>query len=214
MKNKTGNVKYTKAYRVWDSMKQRCYNPNDDKYKNYGARGIKVCDEWLHDSKAFMKWAYENGFDETKSQKEQSIDRIDVNGNYEPSNCRFTNARVQANNKTNNVLITFNGKTQTLAEWSRETGIQEGTIRFRMKSGWSVRDALTTPVQKQKKREKNYQIEYKGKSHTMTEWANIIGCRVATLRRRLYSGWSIERALETPIGADKWHRTQEINKAV
>ena len=87
-----------RVYKTWESMKARCYNPNDGKYEKYGGRGIKVCEEWLGKDGArnFAKWAYENGFDENKHQKEQSIDRIDVNGNYEPNNCWFIANNINA----------------------------------------------------------------------------------------------------------------------
>lgn len=145
-KNSRHGLTGTRVYKTWESMKARCYNPNDGKYPNYGGRGIKVCDEWLHDAGAFAKWAYENGFDESKHQTEQSLDRIDVNGNYCPENCRFTDAKTQSRNKTNNFWIEYNGLRLTLAEWSERTGLKEGTIRYRLRKNWSVEDALTRPL--------------------------------------------------------------------
>lgn len=198
----------TRVYKTWESMKARCYNPNDGKYKNYGARGITVCDEWLHDAGAFAKWAYENGFDESKRQAEQSLDRIDVNGNYCPENCRFVNAGEQANNKTDNFMIEFNGETDTLANWSRKTGIKQGTIAFRLKSGWAVERALTEGVVKRKRKGRRF-LEYNGEVKTMAEWAKEFGFPYKILCARINRGWSIQRALETPIGADKWHKQKQ-----
>lgn len=195
----------TRVYKTWESMKTRCYNPNDEKYKNYGGRGITVCDEWLHDAGAFAKWAYENGFDENKTQEEQSIDRKDVNRNYCPSNCRFVDAKTQANNKTDNFLIEFNGEVDTLANWSRKTGIKQETIAWRLKRGWNAENALTKPVKKTRPTGEQHFIEYKGEQHTIAEWAKKLNFPYNVLSQRIYRGWGIERALETPIGDDRWH---------
>lgn len=93
--NKTHGKSRTRLYRIWTHMKQRCYNSNDKKtFRNYGGRGIRVCDEWLNDFTVFYDWALSNGYAD-----DLSIDRIDVNGNYEPSNCRWATMQEQQNNK-------------------------------------------------------------------------------------------------------------------
>jgi len=128
----------TKLYRVWSTMKERCYNPNHIKYKNYGARGIKVCEKWKADFKAFQKWAYENGYEEGLS-----IDRIDNNKGYEPNNCRWATMTQQANNRRSNRLIEIDGETHTMTEWSKISGIKVETIWARLvKYGYSNRDAV------------------------------------------------------------------------
>lgn len=137
-KNSTHRLTRTKLYGVWNGMKQRCGNPNTEKYRIYGARGICVCDEWKNDFMAFYNWAMDNGYSE-----ELSIDRINVNGNYEPKNCRWISLKAQANNTRTNHKVTFNNETHTLTEWAEITGIKQPTIRFRLKSGWNVERALT-----------------------------------------------------------------------
>lgn len=121
--NKKHPSKTRRLYGVYSLMKRRCYNSNCKAYKNYGARGIKICDEWLEDFMNFYNWAITNGYDINAKRGIYTIDRIDVNGNYEPSNCRFITIKQQQNNRTNNRLITFNGKTKTVAQWCEYYGI-------------------------------------------------------------------------------------------
>lgn len=104
--------------RVFNSMKSRCYNLKNKSYKNYGGRGITICDEWLENSAKFVEWSLKNGY-----KKELSIDRIDVNGNYEPSNCRWVDWETQCNNKRNTLLIEYNGKKQSLKKWCEELNL-------------------------------------------------------------------------------------------
>nr|DAV40174.1 MAG TPA: PVL ORF-50-like family [Caudoviricetes sp.] len=121
-------------------MKRRCYNPEEKFYKDYGGRGIKVCDEWMDKKEGhgnFQKWAVENGWEEGRS-----IDRIDVNGNYEPSNCRWATPEEQANNRRNNNYVTINGVTKTTSEWARQIGISQNAFTGRINSGWTGDELL------------------------------------------------------------------------
>lgn len=131
----------TKLYAVWNTMMSRCYNPKTERYNRYGGRGITVCDEWLHNYQAFRDWANSNGYKEGLT-----IDRIDVDGNYCPDNCRWVSSLEQQNNTSRNRYITLDGETHTMAEWARKTGISVAAINSRLKSGWGVKETLTTPV--------------------------------------------------------------------
>lgn len=121
--SKENPVNEIRLYHVYIGMKSRCYNPNSDGYKNYGARGISICDEWLNDFWKFYEWAYANGYDENAERGECTIERKDVNGNYEPSNCEWITIQQQQRNKRTNVFITINGETKILTDWHNKTGM-------------------------------------------------------------------------------------------
>ena len=114
---------YTSIYGILQGMKDRCYNKNNHAYHLYGGRGIKVCDEWLRSTEAFVKWSYENGYVDGKPKSEQSIDRIDVNGDYCPENCRWVDKDVQNYNKRCTRKVVINGQEKTLLDLHNEYGI-------------------------------------------------------------------------------------------
>jgi hypothetical protein len=119
-------------------MKKRCYSTKFREYKNYGGKGIIVCDEWKNNFEAFRNWALNNGYSDTLS-----IDRIDNNKNYEPDNCKWSNKIEQANNTTRNIKVTYNGETHTISEWSRISGIPYGTLYSRIcRYKWDLEKAL------------------------------------------------------------------------
>jgi hypothetical protein len=128
----------TILYNCWIAMKNRCFNPKNNAYKNYGGRGITVCEEWKNNYGAFRDWAINNGW-----IKGLSIDRIDNGKGYFPENCRWATAMEQANNKRINRLETINGLTKTIAEWAREYDIPCNTVRNRLRDGWPLMKALT-----------------------------------------------------------------------
>lgn len=127
----------TRLYRIWSCMKQRCYNRHHVHYGNYGGRGIGICDEWRLNFTMFREWAMAHGYADTLS-----IDRIDNDGGYSPSNCRWVDAKAQANWRKNNHLVTAAGQTHTASEWARLTGIKMTTIKERLRRGWSAERAL------------------------------------------------------------------------
>lgn len=124
----------TRTFSIWRGMLKRCITTDNPAYKHYGGRGIKVCDRW-HIYECFLE-------DMGECPEGMSIDRIDVNGHYEPGNCRWATSETQNNNKRNNTYITFEGKTMTLAQWSKHLGVNSGTICTRRKKGWSPEECL------------------------------------------------------------------------
>jgi hypothetical protein len=128
----------TPAYKSWGSMIQRCTNPNNPKFNRYGGRGITVCRRWLK---------FENFFADMGQRKRgHTLERKNVNGNYEPGNCVWIPAVDQAVNRTNNRSVTMNGKTRVLAEWCRELNLSYVAVRMRLHRGWTEIEALTTPL--------------------------------------------------------------------
>lgn len=137
-----------RLYRVWGCMLNRCYDPNRSEYQNYGGRGIGVCDEWRNSYAAFRSWAYGNGYDESKSGKECSLDRIDTDSDYMPSNCRWVSMAEQAWNKRDTVWINYRGRQITYGEAEKIGGIAACTIRGRLERGWTAERAIEQPVRK------------------------------------------------------------------
>lgn len=139
----THNESKTKLYKTWRGILDRCYNPNIKSYKNYGARGISMCEEWKNSYENFRDWSLDNGYDESKNRNEQSIDRIDVNGNYEPSNCRWSDSRTQSRNKRNVRLIVYQDEDITISEFCEKVGISDKSFAYRwIKKGISPEQVL------------------------------------------------------------------------
>jgi len=131
----------TRIHNIWRGVKIRCYDPNRADFNRYGGRGIKMSEEWRNSFKAFYKWASQNGYSDSLT-----LDRIDVNGNYEPNNCRWISLKAQENNRRDSKFITFNGECHTEAEWGEITGLGGRTIWARLNQcGWSIEKTLTTP---------------------------------------------------------------------
>ena len=132
----------TRLYHIWTSMKRRCYNKTAKEYKYYGARGIAVCSEWKDDFMSFYTWSIANGYNDNLT-----IDRIDVNGDYEPNNCRWATPKQQARNRRNNRTFTYNGETRCLSEWCEILGLNYHTISVRINlHKWSIEKALELEV--------------------------------------------------------------------
>lgn len=144
--NSTHGLSKTKIYRSWASMKKRCHNPNDHSYHYYGNRGIRVCEEWYSDFTSFYRWAVQNGYEE-----DLTLDRINVNGNYEPTNCRWITQKEQSNNTRRNKFYFFKGNNCTLSQISDDCNIPYSVLYKRLKRGWNLEEATTVPVRDIKK---------------------------------------------------------------
>jgi hypothetical protein len=136
----------TPLYVMWKGMRKRCANPHYPRYDIYGGKGISVCDEW-NDFPTFKRWAMSHGY-----EKGLSLDRINGNLGYCPSNCRWADAVTQNNNSSQNHLVTYQGETKTLAQWCREINIPYYRTKKRIYTGWSTEDAFCLPYQRLRRR--------------------------------------------------------------
>lgn len=188
-----------RLYRIWTDMKRRCYDESHSEYKNYGGRGIEICQEWKNSFEAFRNWATENGYTD-----ELTIDRIDVNGNYEPSNCRWATVKEQANNMRTNTKVTYKGETKTLAQWAESFGINYNTLITRL-----YQENLPFEEAVKKGNRLLRMITYKGKTQSLSAWTRELGFKEYTLQNRLRKGWTIEEAFTTPELGVYWNRKKE-----
>lgn len=144
--SKIANTKHgmhgSRIYRIWYAMRSRCFSINSTSYANYGGRGITICDEW-RGFDSFHEWATKNGYDE-----HLTIERKNVNGNYEPSNCTWITMTEQKRNARVTKRINFDGKVMTLRQWAKHIGISSSALCNRFDKGWTLEKALTTPSQK------------------------------------------------------------------
>lgn len=172
----------TSEYQSWCSMIARCFNQNNPAYHNYGGRGITICDRWRN--------SFENFYTDmgSKPGPEYSIDRFpDMNGNYEPGNCRWATPMEQANNLRTNVVLEHDGNKGTVAEMSRKLNVSAKTIYTRLSKGASVSEALNPEIRKPST------YTFDDKTLTLSEWSNLIGIEVATLENRLNNNWPLDK---------------------
>lgn len=150
----------TRLYRIWSNMKSRCYNPKNNNFPNYGGRGIKICGEWFHDFGKFQTWAYSHGY-----RDDLSIDRIDVNGNYCPDNCRWATQAEQSINKRPRIQKRYpqyypkyaiDGELRTAAEWAEIAGIKHATFLSRWRKGDRGRDLIRSTSPREITQGRNY----------------------------------------------------------
>lgn len=137
--------KHQSIYKIWSNIKQRCFNPDNPRYKDYGGRGVIMCDRWRDSFEEFFSYVGDR-------PKGKSLDRIDNNGNYEPGNVRWTTTKEQNINSRRAVMVTLNGKTQCINDWCKEIGLAYVTYKQRRRKGWGIVKAATTPPDTTRKR--------------------------------------------------------------
>jgi len=179
------NRQMTPEYACWSQMKRRCYNPNHPEFKHYGLRGIRVCDRWLESFENFLE---DMGL---KPFPEASIGRANNDGNYEKSNCSWETYEQQASNKRTSRYLTHDGITLTLTRWAKRVGMNRNTLTKRLRSGWSVKKALTT-----KDSTRVTMLNHDGISLSERGWAKKLGISHGGIRYRLNQGWSIGQIVE------------------
>lgn len=178
MKNLYSKKDNLKLWYIYHGMKKRCYNPNCKRYKDYGGRGITVCDEWLKGFDFFADWAYANGYEEGLT-----IEREDVDGDYCPENCKWITRKEQAYNKRDSINVTYKGETKDLMVWCNELGLKYDTIHHRITHGWDVKMAFETP-----NNEKSFAAICREN-----------GVNPTTAYDRIHRlGWDFQKAISTP----------------
>lgn len=180
-KSQGGGYKTTE-YTSWKEMKRRCYNPKYREYYLYGGRGIVICERWRT---SFVNFLADMG---PKPFPEATIDRVDYNGNYEKSNCRWATKLEQGQNTRKVRLITYNGETLCLREWARRVGITKHTLSVRLERGWPLEKALTTGSTST-----SNMLTHDGETLCVAEWARKTGIKEVTLRWRVAQGWTEDR---------------------
>lgn len=166
-------------------MRQRCQNKTRHDYERYGGRGITVCPAW----KSFKQFLRDVG---KRPSAQHELDRIDNMGNYEPNNVRWVTRIQNANNKRNNRFLSYKGRRLSVSEWERLLGTS-GAIKRRIQRGWSIRRALTEPI------EQDPTYTMNGVTLNLSQWARKTGISLSALNKRLKLGWSVERMLTEPL---------------
>jgi len=186
----------TAEYRAWTAMKTRCYNKENASYANYGARGISICDRWR---KSFDLFYADMG---PRPTPDHSLDRIDNDGPYGPENCRWADRKQQARNTRHNTRVTVNGISVCLTEAAEILGTDPDTVRARVLRGWTDQDLVTGQGPRKKPGPKtgtgSVWLTYQGETHTLSDWARMLGIKTNTLAYRV-ANWTLERALTAPV---------------
>ena len=182
----------TPLYNVWKSMKGRCYTKGNSAYKHYGARGIRVCEEWRNDFMPFYNWAISQGYTE-ENRRNCTIDRIDYNGNYCPENCRLATYKEQAKNTRKTKRFEINGEYLTRTEIAEKYGIPYKTLKGRMDYGMSLENALNY------EKKNKYMITINGITKSLLEWCKDNGIKECTAYGRIHRGWNPEDAVTKPL---------------
>lgn len=185
--------KKDRTYKAWCSMNERCFTPTHQKWKDYGGRGITVCQRWRESFENFLA-------DMGDMPPGKSLYRYPNNdGNYEPGNCRWATWPEQQNNRRSTRFIEFDGRRLSVTQWANHLGISMVTLSGRLKKGWPLERALSP--EKRALRPKRF-VEFNGERLSISEWSERIGISVQALGTRLDSGWPVDKALTMP--PDPW----------
>jgi len=186
----------TKLYQVYNNILTRLNNPNHPQYKDYGGRGISICDEWAKPGEGmvnFYNWAVNNGYKEGLT-----IDREDVNGDYSPENCRWVTMKDQCDNRRSTRRITYKGETKSAKAWSLSLGGSSDLVIGRLKLGWSEEEAVSTPIGATISKERC--ITYNGETLTLSQWSARLGGSPSLVASRLLNDMPEEDAVSWPKG--------------
>lgn len=189
----------TPEYSAWNNMRRRCDNPRHRQYKHYGGRGIAVCERWQTSFDAFLSDMGQ------RPTKDHTLERVNNNEGYGPSNCTWATRKQQNRNQRSSRLLSYDGRTMSLAAWAEHAEIDYKTFQQRIYNGWEVERALSVPVRisalrgtKQPKRPERL-ISFAGKTQTISKWSEDVGIPYKALMWRLGVGrWPIDKALTTP----------------
>lgn len=188
--NRNHGLSHLKEYRVWCGMKARCYNKSNPRYKDWGGKGIGVCDRWRN---SFVNFYADMG---DRPSDKHSIDRIDGMSGYSPENCRWATPKEQSENRPFfNHIIEFDGRSQCMAAWAHEFGLHRGLLKDRLRNGWAIEEALMTPPLPTRR---SGLVLFGGNMRSRAELAREYGVSLSTLKQRLKNGWGIDRALIVP----------------
>ena len=183
----------TRLYKAWRNMKNRCLNSKSKDYPDYGGRGIKVCANWINSYESFRDWAVSHGYSE-----ELSIDRIDVNGDYCPENCRWATQEQQSRNTRKNIHVEIDGFSGCLLDYCELHGLNYHTVISRLNLGWPLEEAIKRS-ERTNYRKKEIMLTYQGKTMNATAWCKELGIPKTNLFRRLDKGWDAQKCFETPF---------------
>ena len=173
---------------VWNGMKQRCLNPHNPAYVNYGGRGISVCDEWM-EFVPFYEWAVRDGY-----KRDLTLERKGNNKGYSPDNCTWATRQEQGNNTRQNVKVEYRAVTKTLTQWAHIVGMTPATLFYRVHRGWPTDKAFFT------KPHYDTQVTIKGVTHTVAAWARLTGMNTSTLYMRIFRyNWPPDKAIEQEV---------------
>lgn len=183
----------SRTYRTWAAMISRCSDQNANGFRHYGGRGISVCQEW----REFSNFVRDMG----EKPHGMSLDRIDVNGNYEPGNCRWATLNQQARNRRDSRCLTYRGETKSVHDWAEENGLPVRALVHRLNAGWSTEDALSKPSDGAANKPNLRFIEHNGECLSISEWSRRSGVKLTTLFYRLNAGWPMERILSEGVSS-------------